>query len=134
MAHMSDNKKSSNIYFGDILQLTNWILDSGATCHMTPHISDFIPGSLEYTDKYTEFARGHHVMAKQKGQVTLKMCNDNGDTFIATLHNVLLAPDLCNRLFLIITLMNLGHNYLFHKAFCTVYFGDKEKKFGCFTT
>ena len=55
------------------------------------------------------------------------MCNDNGDTFIATLHNVLLAPDLCNRLFSIITLINLGHTYLFHKGFCTVYLGAKEK-------
>ena len=27
------------------------------------------------------------------------MCNNNGDPFIATLHNVLLAPDLCDRLF-----------------------------------
>ena len=23
--------------------------------------------------------------------------------------------------------MNLGHNCLFHKAFCTAYFGSKEK-------
>ena len=23
--------------------------------------------------------------------------------------------------------MNSGHNYIFHKGFCTVYFGEKEK-------
>ena len=55
------------------------------------------------------------------------MCNDNGDTFIATFHNVILAPHLCNRLFLVVMLMNLGHTYLFHKWFFTVYFGEKEK-------
>ena len=55
---------------------------------------------------------GHHVTAKQKVQVQIKMCNNNGDTFIATLHNVLLAPDLCDRLFSIIMLMNLVHNFL----------------------
>ena len=54
------------------------------------------------------------------------MCDDNGKTFVATLYNVLLAPDLCDRLFSIITLMNAGHTYLFHKGFCTVYFGEKE--------
>ena len=54
------------------------------------------------------------------------MCNDNGNTFIVTLYNVLLAPDLCNRLFSIITLINAGHTCLFHKGFCTVYFGAKE--------
>ena len=54
------------------------------------------------------------------------MFDDNGETFIATLYNVLLAPDLCDRLFSIITLMNSGHMCLFHKGFCTVYFGAKE--------
>ena len=44
---MSDDYKSCNMYFGDISKLINWILDSGATFHMTPQISDFIPGSLE---------------------------------------------------------------------------------------
>ena len=54
------------------------------------------------------------------------MCDDNRETFIATLYNVLLAPDLCDRLFSIITLMNAGHTCLFHKGFCTVYLGTKE--------
>ena len=94
---------------------------------MTPEVSDFIPGSLEDTDKYIEFADGHHVTAKQKGQVRIKMCNDNGKPFIATLHNVLLAPDLCDGLFSIITLIKSGHNCFLTKAFCTVYFGAKEK-------
>ena len=54
------------------------------------------------------------------------MCDDNGKTFIATLYNVLLAPDLWDRLFSIITLMNAGHTCLFHKGFCTMYFGAKD--------
>ena len=48
---MYDNYESPSRDFGDSSQLTNLILDSGATCHMTPHVSDFIPGSLEDTDK-----------------------------------------------------------------------------------
>ena len=55
------------------------------------------------------------------------MCNDNGDPFITTLYNVLLAPDLCDRLFPIVTLINLVHTCLLHKMFCTIYFGAKEK-------
>ena len=55
------------------------------------------------------------------------MCDDNEDTFITTLHNVLLAPDLRDRLFSNITLINLGHTCLFHKRFCKVYFRTKEK-------
>ena len=55
------------------------------------------------------------------------MCDDKGDNFIATLYNILLAPDLCDKLFSIIKLMNLGHNCLFQKGFCMVYFRAKEK-------
>ena len=50
------------------------------------------------------------------------MCDNNGKTFIATLYHVLLALDLCDRLFSIIMLMNVGHTCFFHKVFCTVYF------------
>ena len=94
---------------------------------MTPQVSDFIPGLLEDTAKHIEVADRHQVTWKQKGQGGIKLCDDNGDTFIATLHNVLLAPDLCERLFSIITIMNLGHTCLFHKGFFTVYFISKEK-------
>ena len=55
------------------------------------------------------------------------MCDDHGYPFIATLHNVLLAPDLCDGLFSIIAVINSGHNFLFYKGFCTVYFESKEK-------
>ena len=93
---------------------------------MTPEVTDFIPGSLEDTDKFIEVADGHHVTAKQKGSVLIQMFDNNGENFIATLYNVLLAPDLCDRLFSIITLINAGHTCLFRKGFCTVYFGAKE--------
>ena len=69
----------------------------------------------------------HHVTEKPKGQVRIKMCDDHGDPFIVMLHNVLFAPDLYDRLFSIITLMNSGHTYLFLKGFCTVYFVAREK-------
>ena len=123
---MSSNDERSSENYGYSSQLTNWILYSGATCHMTPKVSDFIPGSLEDTDKFIEVSDGHHVTAGKKGQVRIKMCDDNRKPFIATLHNVLLAPDLCNRLFLIIKLINSGQTCIFHKGFFTLYFGAKE--------
>ena len=48
---MSGNDECPSGNFGDSSQFTNWILDSGATCHMTPAVSDFIPDLLEDTDK-----------------------------------------------------------------------------------
>ena len=120
MACMSDNDECFSRNFCDISQWTNFVLDSGVACHMAPQISNFIPGSLEYTDKHIEFADGNHVTDKQKRQVRIRLCKDNGDTFIATLHNVILAPDICDILSSIITSMNLRHNFLFHKGFCAV--------------
>ena len=52
MEGMSSDDEGKSVKYGDSSQLTNWIFDSGATCHMTPEVSDFIPETLEYTDKY----------------------------------------------------------------------------------
>ena len=43
MERMSSNGERSSENYGDSSQLTNWILDSGATCHMTPEVLDLIP-------------------------------------------------------------------------------------------
>ena len=43
MAHMFGNDECPSGNFGDSFELTNWILHSGAMCHMTPEVSDFIP-------------------------------------------------------------------------------------------
>ena len=45
MVRMYGNDECPSGNFGDTSQLTNWILDSGETCHMIPEVSDFIPGS-----------------------------------------------------------------------------------------
>ena len=55
------------------------------------------------------------------------MCANNGDTFITASNNVILAPNLWDRLFFVIALMYSRHTCLFHKGFCMVYFGDKER-------
>ena len=46
IARMYGNDEFPSGNFGESLQLANWILDSGATCHMTPEVSDFISGLL----------------------------------------------------------------------------------------
>ena len=59
------------------MQLTNWILESGATCHTKPEISDFVLVSLEEMDKYIEVADKNFVTVKQTGEVKIKMRDDN---------------------------------------------------------
>ena len=67
MARMSVNDECPSGNFGNSLQLTNWILDSGATFHMAPEVSYSIPGLLEEKDKHIEVADGHHISAKKRG-------------------------------------------------------------------
>ena len=64
MACMSYNAESPRINYGDSLQLTNCILNSGATCHTTTEIWNFIPVSFLETDKYIKVAYGNFVTAK----------------------------------------------------------------------
>ena len=96
MARMSENAESPRRNYGDSSQLTNWIFDSGATCPMTPEISDFIAGPLVETDQYIEVAERHFVTAKYTGEVQIKIRSDNGKPFIAKFYNVILATDLCD--------------------------------------
>ena len=69
---------------------------------MMQEVSYFIPNLLHNTDKHIEVADGHNVIEEQKGQVRIKIYDNNGDTFITTLNNILLAPDLCARFFQIL--------------------------------
>ena len=87
---------------------------------MMPQVSNFIPSSLYDMDKHIKVAYRHQVMTK-KGKLQIKICDNNSDTFIASLHNVLLVPDQCYRLFSEIVINNPGHTCLFHKGFCTLY-------------
>ena len=64
MVCMYVNDRSSSRDFGDSSLLTNWILDSGATYHMKPQVSYFIPGLLGGTYKYIEVADENCVMVK----------------------------------------------------------------------
>ena len=70
MACMSTNVKIPKRDYGYSSQLTNWILDSRATCHMTPYISDFIPGLMVEAYKYIEVA--DEKISQQNKQEKLK--------------------------------------------------------------
>ena len=57
---------------------------------MSPLVMYFIPSLLEDADKYIEVTNGNYARANQKGKFQIRVRENNGDTFIATLNNVLL--------------------------------------------
>ena len=91
MARMSPNAESLRRYFRDILQLSNWILDSGVTCNVIPYIYDFMPVSLVEMYKYTKFADENFITTKQTGEAQIKMHEDNDKLFIDKVCNILFA-------------------------------------------
>ena len=101
-----------------------WIVEQRATRHHQFQILFQVHYKIRIN---TLKLRTDITSQRKKSQVWIQTSDNNGDPFIATLHNVLLEPDLCDRSFSIIMLMNLAHTCLFHKGFWTVYFGSKEK-------
>ena len=85
------------------------------------------------TDKYIEVADGHFIAAKKTREVQIKIRDENGKPFIVTLYNMILAPDSCNRLFSIVTLMNLGHTWLLYKGVLHGLFWWKQTEHGDIT-
>ena len=72
MARMSSNEESPRRDYGDKSQLTNWILDSKAICHMTPDISDFMLVSLVEIDTYIKVSGRNFITVKQTGEAQIK--------------------------------------------------------------
>ena len=93
---------------------------------MTTDISDFVPRSLVEMDICIEVADGNFVTVKQTGEAQINTRNYNVKPFIGVVYNVLFIPDLCDRVFFIITLMNSGRDFLFHNGFCTFFFSSNE--------
>jgi hypothetical protein len=78
-----------------VISVTEWLIDSGATAHMTPSKEDF-NGTLTPFDSIVETANGGIIRITHIGTVRILMCDifrpDN--TIVVKLHNVLVVPGL----------------------------------------
>jgi len=86
-----------------------WLIDSGATAHMTPFESDFVPGSLISCFILVRVADGSLIPATAMGTVEFKFELPDGTTKIWPLYNVLLVKGLNKRLISTKELNDLGH-------------------------
>eukprot|EP00957_Ditylum_brightwellii_P180043 13715288-Ditylum_brightwellii.AAC.1 len=72
---------------GPANDLRKWLIDSGATFHVTPHpegLRDMEPCQIEAT-----VADGSNVLAAHRGKVTLLFSSDQGKKTKLVLHGVL---------------------------------------------
>ena len=102
--------------------MNNRLLDYGATAHMTPHVTDFLPDSLIDTNKIVEIADGSEASCTLHGSVLLNMLDDRGEQIQGEMEGVLYIKGLTQRLFSVPTFKNQGHHVLFGSTFAQLFF------------
>ncbi len=118
-------KDPSVLELGDPGNLLNYLLDSGATQHMTPRRADLFD-EVEGQNLGVEVADGHVIKCSITGKIQLNMLDDNGNKFNAVLNNVMYVPGLSRRIFSITRFAKHGHFATIKKNSTTLYFGSSH--------
>jgi len=106
---------------GDPRDLHNYLLDSGATQHMTPHLAD-LEDVVKGRKLGVEVADGHIIKCLATGKIRINMIDDDGNPIEAKLHDVMYIPGLNRRLFSITRFARHGHYAVFCNAATTLHF------------
>ena len=69
--------------------MSNWLIDSGASAHMTHFITDLIPETIYEIDKIVEVADGTETHSKRAGTTIINMLDDNGRKVKGTMDRVM---------------------------------------------
>jgi hypothetical protein len=107
---------------GDLANLNNYLTDSGATQHMTPHREDLYD-AVESQNLGIEVADGHIIRCSTTGKVKISMLDNHGFPLAAELHGCIYDPGLSRRLFSITRFASNGHRAAITKDNVTLYFG-----------
>jgi hypothetical protein len=100
---------------GDPRNLQNYLLDSGATQHMTPRFED-LEEVVEDRHLGVEVADGHIIRCPATGKIRISMLDDNGNPLEVKLQDVMYVPGLSRRLFSITRFVRHGHHATFTKG------------------
>jgi hypothetical protein len=106
---------------GDPRDLHNYLLDSGATQHMTPCLAD-LEDVVEGRKLGVEVADGHIIKCPAAGKIRISMIDDDGNPIEAKLQDVMYIPGLNRRLFSITRFARHGHYAVFRNATTTPHF------------
>ena len=109
---------SSNVV--GLRMLSEWLIDSGCSNHMTPFEDDLItdPGSSK---SLVEVANGNIVKAPKKGTAFIRIVGvKTHKTFDILLEDVLYVPGLSRRLFSMTQWTNSGGSLSFRGTTCKI--------------
>jgi translation initiation factor IF-1 len=112
---------------GNPADLNNYLPDSGATQHMTPHLAD-LTDTVEGQNLGVEVADGHVIKCTITGKFQVRMLDDNGDRLDVTLTDVMYVPGLSQRLFSVSKFAHHGFHAMIKRNATTLYFSANGKE------
>ena len=104
VARIADASESDGEYnfcttTGGNVTAGKWVINSGATCHMTHRRDVFSTYTNLPEPQRVKLGDAHKVLAVGEGKVRLRVMQSSGKTIIINLERVLLVPDLACCLF-----------------------------------
>jgi transposase InsO family protein len=101
----------------------DWILDSGATCHVCRNKNLFSTFDSTYKEKIN-MPNGEMCMSSGKGTVILSLINSNGKISKAKIQDVFYVPEIEGNLISVSKLTNKGYQVIFNKTKCEINFNN----------
>ena len=98
----------------------SWIVDSGATCHMSNDSKLFADICELQQPLEVSLGDGHSLEARGRGDIHLTMKLSTGKSKNCTLHNVLYVPELSYNLFSVTRAAEAGMSTVFDKVGCEI--------------
>ena len=109
-AYMSQHEINARTKFPATNLEKGWIIDSGASAHMTPFKKDC--NNIQSTYKVIYLADGSSVLCKYMGNISLPVSKNNKVIGSLILEDVLIVPNLDRRLFSVNAFLSKGHNWV----------------------
>ena len=110
-----------------VSHITDWLIDSGASSHMTPHRSDLL-ANVERSHAIVEVANGVLIHATLRGTVRIKLTDldDPARSCDILVHDVLYVPGLSRRLLSVDQWMAAGGDIHFNLTYTTIRVVDSD--------
>lgn len=102
-----------------------WIVDSGATSHITGSKQHFVSIDDKYRSE-VDLANGNQVSIVGKGTCAIRCVNGNGKVTTATITDVLYAPQIGGNLLSVSKLAKKGFVLNFNDGACELKHGSKQ--------
>lgn len=132
----NQNKSKANIVKSDdasdeflflVGRVNGWILDSGATCHVSCKRENFIEFDGTHSEKVS-VANGQEVRASGRGKVAVVLVNGNSTTAKVTIEDVLYVPSIGGNLISVKRLTEKGFKVEFSGNTCEIRTKDNNRQ------